>query len=129
MTINIKKVIVKDSVISGKGLFTTADIEEDEIILEIRGEIIDEEECIRREEEEKNVYIFWNEINYIDTSMTNDIKFINHSCEPNCYIDDGDESYLLLVANRYIKSGEELTIDYGYDEIYNLCNCHICNEN
>lgn len=128
MTTNINKVIVKDSQIAGKGLFARYDINEGEVIMEIRGEIINEQECVRREEEENNVYIFWNDVNYIDTSKTSDIKYINHSCEPNCSVEDGDVDFLLLVANRFIKAGEELTIDYGYDEIYDTCNCHICND-
>ncbi|GAB4134078.1 MAG: SET domain-containing protein-lysine N-methyltransferase [Ignavibacteriales bacterium] len=122
------KVIVKDSQISGKGLFAAKDIHEGEFIMLITGEVIDEAECIRREDEENNVYIFWNDINYIDTSMTDDIKYINHSCEPNCFVDDGDEKSLNLVAGKFIKAGEELTIDYGYEEIYDFCNCHICSE-
>lgn len=127
--LNINKVLVKESNISGKGLFAAIDFNEGDLILTIRGEVIDEKECIRREDEENNVYIFWNEKNYIDTSMTNDIKFINHSCEPNCTIEDGDDTSLLLVAYQFIKAGEELTIDYGYDEIYDTCNCHICSTN
>jgi SET domain-containing protein len=122
------KVIVKNSEISGKGLFALQEICDGEIIMKIEGEVIDEDECVRRENEENNVYIFWNESNYIDTAKTDKIKYINHSCEPNCNVEDGDESSLTLVANRYIKAGEELTIDYGYDEIYEFCNCHICSE-
>jgi len=128
LTDQTDKVIVKDSEISGKGLFASQDILEGEEIMIIDGEVIDEDECVRRENEENNVYIFWNEINYIDTAKTAKIKFINHSCGPNCDVEDGDESSLKLIANRFIKTGEELTIDYGYEEIYEFCNCHICAE-
>ena len=33
---------------------------------------------------------------------------------------------MLLCANRDIQPGEELTIDYGYDEIYEQCSCVVC---
>ncbi|HUY00243.1 MAG TPA: SET domain-containing protein [Candidatus Deferrimicrobium sp.] len=117
--------IVKDSGIHGKGLFSTVDIAEGSKIFVIEGEAISEEECIKREAD-GNVYIFWNESNYIDTSMTNKIKYINHNCDCNCDVLDNDEESLLLVAYRDIKAGEELTIDYGYEEIYELCQCNIC---
>jgi SET domain-containing protein len=117
--------IVKDSGIHGKGLFSTVDIAEGSKIFVIEGEAISEEECIKREAD-GNVYIFWNESNYIDTSMTNKIKYINHNCDCNCDVLENDEESLMLVAYRDIKAGEELTIDYGYEEIYELCQCNIC---
>ncbi|MHB8578915.1 MAG: SET domain-containing protein [Ignavibacteriaceae bacterium] len=117
--------IVKDSGIHGRGLFSTVDITEGSKIIVIKGEAISEEECIKRESD-GNVYIFWNESNYIDTSMTNKIKYINHNCDCNCDILENDEESLMLVAYRDIKAGEELTIDYGYEEIYELCQCKIC---
>ena len=117
--------IVKDSGIHGKGLFSTVDIAEGSKIFVIEGEAISEEECIKREAD-GNVYIFWNESNYIDTSMTNKIKYINHNCDCNCDVLENDEESLMLVAYRDIKAGEELTIDYGYEEIYELCQCKIC---
>jgi hypothetical protein len=92
----------------------------------IKGEVISEEECIRREDDENNVYIFWNDINYIDVNNTVVIKYINHKCDCNCEVDEGDESSLKLIASRDIKTGEELTIDYGYDEIYEYCKCKYC---
>lgn len=116
---------VRDSVLHGKGLFTSVDIPQDSIICVIEGEVIDENECIRREEEEGNVYIFWNGDNYIDTSNNPLLKNINHNCEPNCYVEDRNEHSLFLIAERDIKSGEELTIDYAYDEIYENCKCNI----
>lgn len=116
---------VKNSPLHGKGLFTTVDIPAESIICVIEGEVIDEDECVRREEEEGNVYIFWNGDNYIDTAKNPLLRNINHLCEPNCYVEDRNETSLFLIAERDIKAGEELTIDYDYDEIYETCQCHI----
>jgi uncharacterized protein len=122
----IDLVLVQDSGIHGLGLFASADISMGTNIMVISGEVIDEDECIRREEEEGNVYIFWNGDNYIDTIRTEKIKYINHDCEYNCEVTEKDEFSLFLTASRDIKAGEELTIDYGYDEIYEYCSCSIC---
>ena len=119
-------VIVKPSKIHGKGIFTTKDINEDSKIMIIKGEVISGDECERREEEEDNVYIFWNGESYIDTAMTDKIKYINHNCDFNCDVLEKDQESLWLVAYRDIKAGEELTIDYGYDEIYEYCQCAKC---
>lgn len=51
-------------------------------------------------------------------------RFLNHSCDPNCSLviheeEDDDEVIVsrraMLEALRPIESGEELTIDYGWD--------------
>ncbi|MGQ9798292.1 MAG: SET domain-containing protein [Ignavibacterium sp.] len=121
------KIIVKDSNVHGKGIFTQVPINKDQRILLIEGEVINAAECIRRENEENNVYIFWKDDNtYIDASSTEKIKYINHSCNPNCYIDEDENGSLILVALRDIQPNEELTIDYGYDEIYEECSCSTC---
>ncbi len=126
MTENFEKyVVVKSSPIHGMGIFTNVDIPEGSEILVIDGEVISEEECIRREEQ-GNVYIFWNEDSYIDTTNTEKIKYINHNCDFNCDVLDGDGKTLRLVAYRNISAGEELTIDYGYEEIYKECRCSLC---
>ncbi len=119
-------VVVKDSGIHGKGIFLTKAVPEGTPIMIIAGEVISGDECERREDEEDNVYIFWNGDTYIDTVMTEKIKYVNHNCDFNCDVLDRDESSLLLVAYRDISAGEELTIDYGYEEIYEFCNCSLC---
>ena len=120
-----KYIVVKPSPIHGMGIFTNIEIPEGSEILIISGEVISEEECIKREEQ-GNVYIFWNEESYIDTTNTEKIKYINHNCDFNCDVLDGQDNTLRLVAYRNISAGEELTIDYGYEEIYKECHCSIC---
>ncbi len=120
-------VFVKNSFIHGTGIFSSVAIPEGAPIMIIKGEIIDGNECERREDEEDNVYIFWNGVDcYIDAVKTDKIKFINHDCDCNCEVLDGDEESLILSAYRNIEPGEELTIDYGYDEIYESCRCKAC---
>lgn len=121
-----RHLFVQESPIEGKGLYCAASVLEDEIIMKIEGEIISGDECERRENEEDNVYIFWNGDEYVDVKHTDDIKYINHNCDPNCYVDADANGNLLLVAARDINPGEELTIDYGYDEIYDICSCDVC---
>ena len=121
-------VVVKDSQIHGKGIFSSILIPKGELVMVIEGEVISGDECERREEEDNNVYIFWNGDTYIDTVNTDKIKYINHDCAPNCEVIDRNEESLNLVADRDIKPGEEITIDYGYDEIYEDCSCSSCME-
>ena len=121
-----KILTVKDSPVHGKGLFSITNFSEGQIITKINGEIIDADECVRREDE-GNVYIFWKEDDvYIDVSNFSIIKYINHSCDYNCDVDEDEDGSLILIAARDIKDGEELTIDYGYEEIYENCSCSIC---
>ena len=120
------KVLVKDSQIHGKGIFAKVNIPKDELVMVIKGELITGKECERREEENNNVYIFWNGRYYIDTVKTKKIKYINHDCEPNCYVLDRDKESLNLVSRKELKKGDEITMDYGYEEIYENCTCQTC---
>ncbi|MCS7052890.1 MAG: SET domain-containing protein [Ignavibacterium sp.] len=127
MQFNEELIVVKESTLHGKGIFTSVPINKGTIIMKIIGEIIDEEECIRRENEENNVYIFYKDDNvYIDAKNSEKIKYLNHSCDCNCYVDEDENGDLILVALRDIQKDEELTIDYGYEEIYNDCSCNEC---
>lgn len=118
---------VRDSKIHGKGIFSSSFIPKDDLVMVISGEVIDGNECERREDEEDNVYIFWNGDDcFIDTNKFGKIRFINHDCEPNCEVMDRDEETLNLVAIKDIYPDEEITIDYGYEEIYEGCTCRSC---
>jgi hypothetical protein len=122
----IKNLTVKDSSVHGMGLFSTIDHEEGQIITIISGELINADECVKREDE-GNVYIFYkDEDEYIDASNHSQLRYLNHSCNYNCDIDEDENGNLILFAASDIRSGEELTIDYGYDEIYDYCSCSDC---
>ncbi len=40
--------------------------------------------------------------------------FMNHSEDPNCYVEVDDNDVTYVVVDREIEVGEELTLDYGY---------------
>lgn len=124
MTIN--NLAVKNSSVHGSGLFSTIEFKEGQLITIISGEFINGDECMRREDE-GNVYIFYkSDDEYIDVSKHSQFRYLNHSCDYNCDIDEDENGNLILFAAVDIKSDEELTIDYGYDEIYDYCSCSEC---
>jgi SET domain len=51
-------------------------------------------------------------------------EYLNHSCNPNCYV-HVDTVGVWLMAKRDIKLGEELTFDYNTTE-YDMANPFIC---
>ena len=122
----IDNLAVKDSSVHGMGLFSNIDHKEGQVITIISGEHINADECVRREDQ-GNVYIFYkDEDEYIDASNHSQLRYLNHSCNYNCDIDEDENGNLILFAASNIQSGEELTIDYGYDEIYDYCSCADC---
>lgn len=127
---------VKTSKIHGRGLYATADLEEDTDIIQYVGEKITKKESTRRalEWEEKArksgeglVYIFELDDKYdIDGRLgDNPARYMNHSCDGNCEAINYDGE-IWIVARRDIKKGEELVYDYGYDMEHFLdhpCKC------
>lgn len=117
---------IKESAIHHKGVFAEKDILKGTKIIEYIGEKITKEESEKRADEqlekakknpnEGEVYIFELNDEYdIDGNVPeNDAKYINHSCNPNCEIEN-DGSHIWIVAKRDIKKGEELFYNYGYD--------------
>lgn len=118
-------IAVQPSPIQGNGIFALKACQQGEIMMIIEGEVIDSDECVRREDEEGNVYIFYlDEHRYLDTAQGGKIRYINHSCEPNALVIERDADSLYLVAARDIESGEEITINYDFEEIFRLCQTH-----
>jgi uncharacterized protein len=107
---------ITEAGIKGKGAFATKDIAKGELIGEYTGEIIDEAEADRRYLAAERTYLFTlSKEKYIDGDASeNSLRFINHSCNPNCEA-EVDKDKVFYHALRDIKKGEELTIDYALD--------------
>jgi len=70
-----------------------------------------------------------NDAEVIDATLQGNIaRFINHSCDPNCYtrpILVNHKHRIVLYAKRDIQVGEELSYDYKFPEedVKIPCNC------
>ncbi|CAG10790.1 unnamed protein product, partial [Tetraodon nigroviridis] len=108
--------------IHGRGLFCKRNIEAGEMVIEYAGTVIRAVLTDKRQKfyDSKGIgcYMFRiDDFDVVDATMQgNAARFINHSCEPNCYS---------RVINIY--RGEELTYDYKFpiedDESKLHCNC------
>ena len=114
---------VYPSPIHGRGLFCRRDLAAGEMIIEYSGEVIRSALTDKRERDYESrgigCYMFRKDADYIidSTVMGNAARFINHSCEPNCYskviLVDG-RKHIVIFALRAIRRGEELTYDYKF---------------
>ncbi len=112
-----KAILGKSKLCNTKGVFSAQPIHKGERIIQLTGEIVQENNEHALQIDEKK---------FIGTSENID-DFINHCCKPNCFIKfDNDE--IFLVALRDIAIGEELSFDYhttefdlGKDSF--VCNC------
>ena len=110
---------VRRSTIQGRGAFATRDIRRGERIGEYRGERISWEEADSRydDESQERHHTFLFEVDdetVIDAGVRGSgVKYINHSCDPNCeaVIEDGR---VFIDAIRAIRKGQELFYDYSY---------------
>ncbi|CAO4385998.1 unnamed protein product [Caenorhabditis nigoni] len=120
--------LVKSSGKKGIGLFAARTIKKNEFIIPYHGEIISKSELQIRKEKyrangETHTYPFKAGRFYIDpTEYGNSARFGNHSCDPNMHaksyvVSDRKRGFKAIgfVANKNIRKGTELTIDYGYD--------------
>ena len=128
----MKRVRVGTSRIAGQGLFAATDLKKGTRIIQYTGEKISKPESDRRLAAD-NVYIFELNNHYAIDGQTprNLARYINHSCAPNCEVENTGRA-IWIVAARDISEGEELSYDYGYEaEGYaaHPCNCgakHCC---
>lgn len=123
------RLITRSSDIHAAGCFTLEDIPKGTIILEYTGERITKDEGDRRYDGRSFTYLFGvgNGKTVIDGHGM--AMFINHSCHPNCEIEEIDER-IFVKAIRKLRAGEELTYDYwlydGDDEAPCYCGSRNC---
>ncbi|KAM4704417.1 histone-lysine N-methyltransferase 2B isoform 2-T2 [Rhinophrynus dorsalis] len=124
------------SAIHGRGLFCKRNIDAGEMVIEYSGNVIRSVLTDKREKfyDSKGIgcYMFRiDDFDVVDATMHgNAARFINHSCEPNCYsrvIHVEGQKHIVIFALRSIYCGEELTYDYKFpieDASNKLpCNC------
>jgi SET domain-containing protein len=108
-------ITVKKSRIDGLGCYAAARFGKGKKIAEYVGEKISRREIKRRLAGKTRIQIcaidsYW----AIDGSVGgNGTQYINHSCEPNCYMKIL-RGHLLFFAKREIEPGEEITLDYEW---------------
>lgn len=99
--------------IAGTGCFASHNISKGAIVGEYTGERIGDKEADARYDGKEMTYLFFVEDGeYIDAETDpNPIKYINHSCSPNCESEqDGKRIYIRAI--KTIKKDEELCYDY-----------------
>jgi hypothetical protein len=109
------------SPIQGYGVVAVKAFAEDDQIAEIEGV------AWRAGDEVDDRYSLWIEDGlYFD--MVDQTRFINHSCDPNAWVDagvaDDGQVWATIIALRPIAIGEEITYDYAFPpDLAEPCRC------
>ena len=113
-----RRIIVRNSPIHGRGVFALRKIPKGTRIVEYKGQLISDKEADRRysraHEHSPHTMLFSVDGGWVidATRRGNSARWINHSCAPNCEIEEEDRR-VFIEARREIRSGEELTYDYN----------------
>lgn len=104
---------VEKSNVSGYGLFASKDFNKGDLVIDYRMFPRDWYKILyiqlSEEQIRKNWYVMLSDEECITSDKWSKFSYINHSREPNC---DWVLSIHKIIANRDIKAGEELFIDY-----------------
>lgn len=108
--------VVRPSPIHAVGVYTTTAIRKGARIVEYVGERITPEEADRRYEGSPRTYLYGLEDGKTIIDGHGIGAYLNHSCDPNCEVDE-IKGRVWLFAVRNIAPGEELVWDYNlYDD-------------
>lgn len=113
---------------TGRGLFAQEDLPRGACLIEYIGRPATPAQM----KANTGKYLFWtSDTTMIDGNIKENLaRFINHSCRPNCEVDQRGRR-LFIFAKRLINADEELTYDYG-DEYFAMyfsngrCRCEKC---
>jgi SET domain-containing protein len=113
-----RRIAVRNSRIHGRGVFALKRIPKGVRIIEYKGKLITDEEADRRysriHENSPHTMLFSLDGGLVidATRRGNSARWINHSCAPNCEIEE-EGHQIFIDARRDIQPGEELTYDYN----------------
>ena len=118
-----RDVVVKDAGGKGKGLFAKRDFKKGEIILYVDLSKIKKRYTLKEIEESGIDSEHWEYVGHgkyvLDYSPS---SYVNHSCDPNAYIEFKKLSERYLIALKPIKKGEEITKDYTLEAVDQIDN-------
>lgn len=115
---NRRRIVVRNSPIHGRGVFALRRIPKGERIIEYKGKLITDKEADRRygrmQEDSPHTMLFSLDGGWVidATRHGNSARWINHSCAPNCEIEE-EGRRVFIDAGRDIRPGEELSYDYN----------------
>jgi uncharacterized protein len=114
----VRRIAVRNSPIHGRGVFALQPIAKGARIVEYKGKLITDEEADRRygpiQEHSAHTMLFSVDDGLVidATRGGNSARWINHSCAPNCEIEE-ENHRVFIEARRDIRPGEELAYDYN----------------
>lgn len=121
---------LRPSAISGFGLFALRPFQKNSLIIEYCGEMLTGEDLVNKRDTYYNLlgkryqqscYLFrLDELKVLDATHKGNLsRFINHSCDPNCYsrvVQIDGQKKLLIFASKSIEAGEEILYDYKFPD-------------
>lgn len=120
-----RRITARRSPIHGNGVFAAVDLPAESTVIEYKGRLLTHAQADRRYAggaDTGHTFLFTLNDKYIvDANEDGNVaRWINHSCAPNCRATieeaaDGNprRDRILIETLRPIRSGEELTYDYG----------------
>ena len=117
--IRLPNIARKRSKLHGWGVFAGEPINKNKFIIDYAGELISNKVSDKREDAYLDKGCIWvfrlNRAWSRDANVGgNNARFINHSCQPNCYsYVDAKNKTIWIRAAKHIEPGDELTYDYN----------------
>ena len=102
-----RRIQTRRSGVHGRGVFALQDIAAGEVLVEYTGEIISWQEAQDRHPHDPSqpnhtFYFHVDEDRVIDANYGgNSARWINHSCDPNCFAEELNYDYGLIIEERY----------------------------
>lgn len=107
----------------GKGMYARSSVRKGAFILEYTGKPYPTE--VADTMDSRYLFDLENGTTLDGVVLSNEARWINHSCDPNCEAILEDD-HIMIYTCKHIKEGEELTFDYGqeyFDEFFAKDNC------
>jgi len=126
--INSMALVIRPSPIHAVGVYTSTPIRKGTRIVEYAGERISPQEADRRYDGSSRTYLYGLEDGRTVIDGEGLGAYLNHSCDPNCEVDE-IKGRVWIFAMRNIAAGEELLWDYNLydDEAPAPCTCGAAN--